>query len=132
MSLIENVLRAHRRRCEEGRRYLTELEDLARRLRADALRLRASLAAPAAAGDRLAAHPTTLRQAKVERSIAAIEAQIGEAAAALVAAEAELQRYELVVAQRDGGGELGDARPRRRGRRPRPPAPQALEPDRRG
>lgn len=120
MSLIDNLLRAHRRRCEEGRRYLAELEDLAQRLRADAARLRAAVEAGAAGGDR-SAHPATLRHAKIVRSIAAIETQIGVAAAALAAAEVELQRHEL-IAQRDGAAEPGDPRRGRRGRRPRPAA----------
>src|SRR5260370_42265311 len=39
MSIAENLLRLHRWQLEEQRRYVAELEALARRLRADAHRL---------------------------------------------------------------------------------------------
>lgn len=120
MSLVENLLRAQRRQCEEGRRYLAELEDLAQRLRADALRLRAAIGE--GTGDRPAADGVVLRHATIERSIAVIEAQIGVAAAALVVAEAELRQSEHAIAQRGGAGEFAEARMRRRGRRRGPAA----------
>ncbi len=132
MSLIENLLRVRRRRCEERRRYLAELEHLAQRLRADALRLRAVIEAAAAAGDRVSAQPPTRRHAKLERSLAAVEHQIGLAGAALAAAEEELRRYELVVAPRDGAGELAAIRRGRRGRRPRAAALPIIGRDRGG
>jgi hypothetical protein len=116
MSLVENLLRAQRRQCEERRRHLGELEQLAERLRADALRLRAAIDDPG--GDRLTARHAVLRHATVERSITAIEIQIGSAAATLALAEAELRQSERAVAQHDGAGEAGAAR--RRGRRKNP------------
>lgn len=123
MSLVENLLREQRRQCEERRRYLAELEELAQRLRSDALRLRAAI--DDGTGDRLAAGQVVLRHAKVERSIAAIEIQIGTAAAALALAEAELRMSER-VAQRDGAGELAGARHSRRGRRKGPASPPSV------
>ncbi len=118
MSLVDNLLRAQRRHCDERRRYLAELEELAERLRTDALRLRAAI--DGGADDRLVAGRVVLRHAAVERSIAVIETQIGAAAAALAAAEAELSQSEHAVAQRGGGAEFADARRRRRGRRKGP------------
>jgi hypothetical protein len=116
MSLVENLLRAQRRQCEERRRHLAELEQLAERLRADALRLRAAIDDGAA--NRLTLGQVVLRHATVERSITAIEIQIGSAAATLALAEAELRQSERAVAQHAGAGEAGAAR--RRGRRKNP------------
>jgi hypothetical protein len=115
MSLVENLLRAQRRRCEEQRRYLAELEELAERLRTDAMRLGAAI--DDGAGDRHAPARGVLRRAKVERSIAVIETQMGSAAAALAAAEAQLRQSEHAVAQRGRAGEFAAARRGRRGRR---------------
>jgi hypothetical protein len=120
MSLLDTLLRAHRRRCEERRRRLAELEELAERLRADAERLREAI--DAAAVDQFATGQLVLRHATVERSIAAIEIQIGSAAAALVLAEAELRQSERAAARRDSAAGPGDARGKRRGRRKQPPA----------
>jgi predicted nucleic acid-binding Zn-ribbon protein len=113
MSLVENLLRAQRRQCDERRRHLAELEQLAERLRADALRLRTAI--DDGSGDRPTARQTVLRHATVERSITAIEIQIGSATATLARAEAELRQSERAVAQHGGAGEAGAAR--RRGRR---------------
>jgi len=130
MSLVENLLRAHRRQCEEQRRYLAELEELAERLRTDALRLRVAI--DDGAEDRAAVGRVVLRHAKVERSIAAIETQIGAAAAALAVAEAELRQSEHTVAQRGGGAEFADANRRRRGRRKGPTPGSGIGDDRGG
>jgi hypothetical protein len=120
MSLVQNLLRAQRRQCEERRRYLAELEELSERLRTDALRLRAAI--DDGPGEQLAAGQMVLRHAKVERSIAVIETQIGVAAAALAVAETELRQSEQAVAQHGGAGEFADAGRRRRGRRRGPAA----------
>ena len=120
MSLVGNLLRAQHRQCDERRRYLAELEELGQRLRADALRLRAAI--DAGAGVRPTADAFVRRHAKVERSIAVIEAQIGAAAAALAVAEAELRQSEHAVAQRGAAAEPADGRRRRRGRHKGMPA----------
>ena len=130
MSLIENLLRGHRRRCEEQRRALAELEELAQRLRADARRLREAIDDDAF--DQHFAGQAVLRHATVERSIAAIETQIGAAAAALLVAEAELRKSERAVARHDGAGQPAEMRSRRRGRRKHPAPQPGVGPERCG
>ena len=115
MTFRDTLLQAHRRVCEDRRRRLAELEELAERLRSDARRLCAAIAA--AAVDRVATDQVVLRHATVERSIETIEIQIGSAAAALVLAEAELRQSERAVARRNGAAGLADPRGKRRGRR---------------
>ena len=115
MSLIDDRLRQSRRECDERRCYRDELEALATRLRADTTRLDAQTEAALVAGNHPAARPLIARRGKVQRSIAAIEEQIGEAGVALAAAEHELKRYETLSAQRDGMA--GITHRTRRGRR---------------
>jgi chromosome segregation ATPase len=129
MSLIENRLQLRRRQCEERRQYLAELERLATRLRADAGRLEDEIERAVALGNRISAPPLTERHAKVERSLAAIEAQLGSAAAALAAAEQELRQYERAFATRAGSARLAD-RPLARRPRGRLPASPAIGGDR--
>lgn len=127
MRLIENVLRVRRRQCEEQRRYVAELEQLAQRLCADALRLRIEIEQDRAANP-VARTALLERRTTVERSVVAIQHQIGEVRAALAEAMHELQRAELASTQRGAGG-LGDGAPPRRGRRPRSPRPGGMPPD---
>ncbi|MGE5268935.1 MAG: hypothetical protein ACM3JG_04595 [Thiohalocapsa sp.] len=127
MRLIENLLRARRRQCEEQRRYVGELEQLAQRLAADALRLRVEIGQDSAADPAVRA-ALLERRTTVERSVIAIEHQLGEARAALAEAAHELQRSELALAQRTAGG-LGDGGAPRRGRRARRPRPGSMSSD---
>ena len=86
MSLRENPLQLWRRQCAEGRRFVTELEALADRLRGDERRIGGEAA----------------RAATIARSLAAIDARIVEAVDALAAAERQLKRHELAWTGRDG------------------------------
>lgn len=108
MSMVEKLLRLHRWQLEERRRYLTGLEALAERLRADALRLTAdpdaAVEAPDPARPRDAegyasSRKSVERRAKLEHSITEIESQIVEARAAVAAAESEVAHYEVAAAQ---------------------------------
>lgn len=108
MTVVENLLRLHRWQLEERRRYVTELESLAERLRTDARWLTAEIDARAAMPDPsgeidLGDHPLGRRlierRRKLENSIAEIEAQIADAHAAVAAAEQEVGIYELAASQ---------------------------------
>jgi phage shock protein A len=116
VSLIDNHLRLRRRQCEERRHFIAELERLAARLRADARRLQAEIERAVALGNRVSAQLLFERHSKVERSLAAIDSQIGSAGAALAATELELQQYERAFAHRGGTG-LSNRRQARRARR---------------
>lgn len=113
MSMVENLLRLHRWQLEERRRYLGELESLAERLRADALRMASAndpgvpRPDPARTGDAGSAafgRKSVERRVKLEHSVAEVEAQIIQARAALADAETELAHYELASAQRTSAG----------------------------
>ena len=94
MSVLETLMRRRRRECDERRRYVAELERLGERLRADAEEVCREVAHGGTAA--LLAE----RHAKLERSVAAIDAQIIAARAALAAIEQELRRHELARARR--------------------------------
>jgi hypothetical protein len=130
MSLIDNRVNLRRRRCEELRQYLAELELLAERLRADAGRLRAAIEGAFAAGDMAAVAPLRERHSKVERSVAAVEGQIGAAGVALAAAEGELRGYEFAHATRAGGMVLPERHQVRGGQRGRSATPLIAAPHR--
>ena len=96
MSMVENLLRLHRWQLEERRRYLSELESLAERLGADALRLttandpgveRFDPARPVDANSASFERKSVERRERLEHSLAEIKAQIVEARAALAEAE---------------------------------------------
>ena len=87
MSLREHPLQLWRRQCDEGRRFVAELEALADRLRGDEQRLGGEAE----------------RAEAIARSLAAIDARIVEAVDALAAAERQLKRHELAWAGRGGG-----------------------------
>ena len=118
MSVLANLLRLHRRECEDRRRYAVELEHLAERLRADASRLRGDMAATASN----VAGPLAERYLKLERSVAELDGQLTAAHAALAAAEQQLKRYERAVLDRSGGQALSDRRLARRVRQSGPGA----------
>ena len=121
MSVLENRLRLGRRQC---RRYLTGLESLVQRLRADERRLWAEIelavagrSSPEAGAGQPAgelARELTERHDKLARSVAAIDTQIAEVGAALGAAEQELRRQELAAAQRTARAGLSEPRRTRR------------------
>jgi hypothetical protein len=131
MSMVENLLRLHRWQLEERRRYLGELESLAERLRADALRLttandprveRPDPDRTVDAGSGAFERKSVERRVRLEHSLAEIEAEIVEARGAVAEAETEAAHYELAAAQRTS------ARPGAilRGRRLRQSVPSAL------
>ena len=123
MSIVENLLRLHRWQLDERRRYLTELESLAERLRADIRRLIDEIDTGAhtldqpAQGDPARCPVSRLlieRRRKLEHSVGEIQEQMVEARAAIAAAEHELQRREIAAAQRTSALRDGAIR------RPRP------------
>jgi len=131
MSMVENLLRLHRWQLEERRRYLSELESLAERLGADALRLttandpgveRFDPARPVDANSASFERKSVERRERLEHSLAEIKAQIVEARAALAEAETEVAHYELASAQRTNAGPGAILR----GRRLRQSTPSAL------
>jgi hypothetical protein len=121
MSVLDNVLRLHRRECEDRRRYATDLELLAERLRADAGRLRREMVV-SASNVSLNNGPLAERFLKLELSVAEIEGQLAAAHAALAAAQQQLKLYERAVIDRAGGQALSDRRLARRIRQSRPAA----------
>ena len=121
MSVLENLLRLHRRECEDRRRYAAELELLAERLRADAGRLRGEMV-EFASNVSVKDGPLTERCLKLELSVAELDGRLAAAHAALAAAEQQLKLYERAVLDRSGGPALSDRRLARRVRQSRPPA----------
>jgi len=119
MSVLENVLRLHRRECEERRRYAVELGLLAERLRADAMRLRSEMETGGAQGP-AGPEPLAERCHKLERSVADLDGQVTAARAALAAVEEQLKLYERAVTDHAGGAALSDRRLARRTRQARP------------
>ncbi|HZT87293.1 MAG TPA: flagellar FliJ family protein [Stellaceae bacterium] len=110
MSALKTLIRTHRWQLDERRRYLVDLETLAARLRADAVRLHEEAEAEArAAGlspEAATAYPGFVRslierRRQLDRSVAEVDAQIAEARLAVSAAFEELKRYELVAANRE-------------------------------
>ena len=115
MSVVENLLRLHRRECEDRRRYAAELESLAERLRVDAGRVRADM--DTAGSEAITgSEPMAERWQRLERSVAQLDGQVAAARAALAAAEEQLKLYERAVADRAGGTALSDRRLARRAR----------------
>jgi hypothetical protein len=134
MSVLENRLRLGRRRCQQWRRYLADLESLAQQLRTDEQQLWAevelAVAGPTSPeagagrpdfarepGGRLAGEPAGKlieRHGKLARSVAAIDTQIAEVGAALGAAERELRGLELATEQPTARAGLSGPRRSRR------------------
>ena len=122
MSVLANLLRLHRRECEDRRRYATELEHLVRRLRADAGRLRGEMASASNVSND--SGPLAERYLKLAGSVAELDRQLGAAHTALAAAEQQLKLSERAVLDRTGGQALSDRRLARRVRQSRLPAPR--------
>lgn len=125
MSVRENLLRLHRWRLQERQDYLAGLESLIERLRADAARLQQEIGETEASGnaDRgdgsayLA--PLVERRGKIERSMAEVEAQIGEARAMVEAAQQEVKHAENGTGTQASAGPMRVSRRVRRERQPR-------------
>ena len=112
MSVQDQLLIAHRRECEDRRRYVADLENLAERLGADAERLRAEIRLAEANGAATTARQLIERQAKLARSLDEIGEQLAGARVALATAEQQLRSHELVPR----GGALAARRTSRRRR----------------
>jgi hypothetical protein len=115
MSVVENLLRAHRRDCEDRRRYAAELAVLAERLRTDAGRVRSEIEAAGGPGS-TGAEPLAERCRKLERSVSELDGRLAAARDAVITAEQQLKLYERAVSDRAGGAALSDRRLARRAR----------------
>jgi hypothetical protein len=103
MSAIEQMSRVHRWACEEKRRTLDDFLRLAKRLRADLLRLEP-------------ADPADLRRQRLERSIVEVEQGVERTRQELAVAEQELARVEQMLEGRsvpEKPQERAPGRPRR-------------------
>jgi flagellar export protein FliJ len=123
MSALESLIRVHRWQLDERRRYLSGLDALAERLRADALRVEEEARGEARAAGLFPEAGRTYplfirvlieRRRKIERSIAEVEAQIEEAREAVSEAFREVKRYELAAANRARDAQSRVARRQRR------------------
>ena len=129
MSVRENLLRLHRWRLQERQDYLVGLESLMERLRTDAGRLQDEVAESERANGRAAnggdpppyLAPLIERRTRIERSMAEIEAQIGEARETVEAAQQEVKHAENGAG---GHGPSGPMRVTRRARREREARPR--------
>jgi len=132
MSVRENLLRLHRWRLQERQDYLVGLESLMERLRADAARLQDEIAESerangrAATGDGVPPYlvPLIERRNKIERSMAEIEAQLGEARETVEAAQQEVKHAENGAAASSPNSPSGPMRVTRRPRRERQSRPR--------
>jgi hypothetical protein len=108
MNSRSNLHRTQQWQLAERQRYLTELESLAERLRADVGRLRAEIDEAGGADalptnprlDPLFIRPLVERHEKLLGSVAEIEAQIAEARAAVTAAQQEVKLVEGAMVHR--------------------------------
>jgi len=109
VSALESLIRLHRWQLDERRRELATLEDLARKLAEERVRLeaedareqRAALASPEAARG-YAGYAKRLidRRRKLAQSTAELAQQIAQARDALTDAFQEVKRYEIAEASR--------------------------------
>lgn len=109
MRVLHNRLRQQRWELDERRRFLAGLEALAARLRRDAQRLHWEIEEERGAGALeqkpgvsypIFVEPLLDRRKKLERSIAEIDAQIGEAREAVTTTEREVSLHEAAWASR--------------------------------
>jgi hypothetical protein len=126
MTIAENLLRLYRWQLDERRRYLTELESLAERLRVEVRRLTAEIDPAAGMSDHVgegydARTPFSRRlierRKKLEHSVAEIQQQVIGARAAIVAAAHEVQLREIAATHRTGAPTDGAIRRSRSSRR---------------
>jgi chromosome segregation ATPase len=120
----QNTYRLQHWQLAERQRYLSDLESLAAKLRADVEDLSrevdASASAPPASPDRrdaraLVVGPLLERRDKLVRTIAEVDAQLAEARETVAAAQQEVKLYDGSVAYR---GFTFEDRRVRRSRRP--------------
>jgi len=112
VSALESLIRLHRWQLDERRRELATLEDLARKLAEERVRLeaedareqRAALASPEAARG-YAGYAKRLidRRRKLAQSTAELAQQMAQARDALTDAFQEVKRYEIAEASRQHG-----------------------------
>jgi len=108
MNSRSNLHRTQQWQLAERQRYLTELESLAERLRADVDRLREEIEQAGGADalptnprlDPLFIRPLVERHEKLLVSVAEIEAQIAEARAAVTTAQQEVKLVEGAMVHR--------------------------------
>lgn len=108
MDLRSSFHRAQQWQLAERQRYLTELEGLGERLRADVERLRAEIDEAGGANavrsnlrlDPLFVRPLVDRHEKLVHSVAEVEAQIVEARAAVASAQQEVKLVEGALVHR--------------------------------
>ena len=107
MHLRNSLHRAQQWQLAERQRYLTELEALGEKLRADVERLRAEIdeaggevVPPNRRVDQLFLRPLIDRRERLQRSISEVEAQLEEAREALASAQQEARLVEGAVAHR--------------------------------
>ena len=119
MNARQNFRRQQHWQLAERQRFLSELESLAERLRADAARLSGSIAGAGAGASAIRPQvqgvllrPLIDRHEKLERSIVEIDAQIVEAREAVAAAQQEMKALGGPLAQRSF--DPGKRRPARR------------------
>lgn len=126
MTIAENLLRLYRWQLDERRRYLTELESLAERLRVEVRRLTAEIDPGAGTlghldeghGGRTPFSRRLIeRRKKLEHSVAEIDQQVIDARAAIVAAAHEVQLREIAATQRTSAPTDGAIRRSRSSRR---------------
>jgi len=117
MNARQNFHRLQHWQLAERQRYLSELESLAERLRADAARLSGSIEEASAAARSPQVHgvfvrPLVDRRDKLERSIAEIDTQIAEAREAVASAQQEMKLLDSAIAHH--GFNPVETRPTRR------------------
>ena len=108
MNSRSNFHRTQQWQLAERQRYLTELEALGERLRADVERLREEIDEAGGADklpsnqrlDPLFIRPLVDRHEKLVRSVAEIDAQIAEARVAVASAQQEVKLVEGAMVQR--------------------------------
>lgn len=115
MNSRSNFHRTQQWQLAERQRYLSELEALGERVRADVERLREEINEAGGAGalpsnkryDPLFVRPLVDRQDKLMRSVAEIDAQIVEARAAVETAQQEVRLIEGALVQRGLNSRIG-------------------------
>jgi len=122
MNARQNFYRLQHWQLAERQRYLAELESLAERLRADVERMNDEIDEAGVADETSRFHsvfirPLINRRDKLQRSVAEVDTQVGEARAAVAVAQREMKLLEGPLVQR--GFNLDEHRPTRRALRAR-------------
>lgn len=122
MNARQNFYRLQHWQLAERQRYLAELESLAERLRADVERMNDEIDEAGVADETSRIHsafirPLINRRDKLQRSVAEVDTQVGEARTAVAVAQQEMKLLEGPLVQR--GFNLDEHRPTRRAPRGR-------------